>query len=174
RQTTPASHAAVISTTLWMLVALAQAQHLTSKVCSGDPDLGAHAFAGAAANTASYNGMTGIDQYGAHYHDLTLDTVAGGVGAFNFRDGIDHGGPLYATMSPISDVEKYERSIPFLYLYRREIAGSGGHGRWRGGCTIASGWVGHDTSMSTIASGGLIKSVTQGLGLAGGHPATGG
>jgi len=26
-----------------------------------------------------------------------------------------------ATMSPISDAEKYERSIPFLYLYRREM-----------------------------------------------------
>jgi N-methylhydantoinase B len=171
---TAASHPAAVSTSLGTLVALAQAQHLASKMCSGDPDLAAHAFAGAAAHTASYNGMSGVDQYGAHYHDLTLDTVAGGVGAFNFRDGIDHGGPLYATMSPISDVEKYERSIPFLYLYRREIAGSGGHGRWRGGCTLASGWVGHETSTSTIASGGLIKSVTQGLGLAGGQPATGG
>ena len=51
---------------------------------------------------------------------------------------------------------------------------SGGHGRWRGGCTIASVWVGHRTEHSTVASGGLIKSVTQGHGLAGGHPATGG
>ena len=68
-------------------------------------------------------------------------------------------------MSPISDVEKYERSIPFLYLYRREIAGSGGHGRWRGGCTIASGWVGHDTSMSTIAIS--IKRTTRTRGIHG-------
>lgn len=171
---TAASHPSAVSTSLGTLVALAQAQLLASKMCSGDPVLAAHAFAGAAAHTASYNGMSGIDQYGGHYHDLTLDTVAGGVGAFNFRDGIDHGGPLYATMSPISDAEKYERAIPFLYLYRREIAGSGGHGRWRGGCTIASAWVGHKTNASTIASGGLIKSVTQGLGLAGGYPATGG
>jgi N-methylhydantoinase B len=143
-------------------------------MCSGDPQLRLHAFAGAAAHTASYNGMSGIDQYGGHYHDLTLDTVAGGVGAFAFRDGIDHGGPLYATMSPISDAEKYERSIPFLYLYRREMPESGGHGRWRGGCTLASAWVGHKTNESTVASGGLIKSVTQGIGLAGGRPATGG
>ena len=171
---TAASHPSAVSTSLGTLVALAQAQNLASKMCAADPELSRHAFAGGAAHTASYNGMSGIDQYGGHYHDLTLDTVAGGVGAFSFRDGIDHGGPLYAAMSPISDVEKYERSIPFLYLYRREMPTSGGHGRWRGGCTIASAWVGHRTEDSTIASGGLIKSVTQGHGLAGGHPATGG
>jgi N-methylhydantoinase B len=171
---TSASHPSAVSTSLGTLVALAQAQNLASKMCAADPELSRHAFAGGAAHTASYNGMSGIDQYGGHYHDLTLDTVAGGVGAFSFRDGIDHGGPLYATMSPISDVEKYERSIPFLYLYRREMPTSGGHGEWRGGCTLASAWVGHRTEHSTVASGGLIKSVTQGLGLAGGHPATGG
>ena len=171
---TAASHPSAVSTSLGTLVALAQAQNLASKMCAADPELSRHAFAGGAAHTASYNGMSGIDQFGGHYHDLTLDTVAGGVGAFSFRDGIDHGGPLYAAMSPISDVEKYERSIPFLYLYRREMPTSGGHGRWRGGCTIASAWVGHRTEHSTIASGGLIKSVTQGHGLAGGHPATGG
>lgn len=171
---TSAAHPSAVSTSLGTLVALAQSQHLASKMCSGDPALAAHVFAGGAAHTASYNGMSGINQYGGHYHDLTLDTVAGGVGAFSFRDGIDHGGPLYATMSPISDAEKYERSIPFLYLYRREMPASGGHGRWRGGCTLASAWVGHDTHESTVASGGLIKSVTQGIGLAGGQPATGG
>ena len=171
---TSAQHPAAVSTSLGTLVALAQAHNLVSKMVSAHPDLEGHGFAAAAAHTASYNGMSGIDQYGGHYHDLTLDTVAGGIGGFASRDGIHHGGPIYASMSPIADVEKYEQVVPFLYLYRREVADSGGHGEHRGGCTLVSAWVGHKTKDSVVASGGLLKSVTQGHGLVGGFPATGG
>jgi N-methylhydantoinase B len=64
--------------------------------------------------------------------------------------------------------------IPFLFAYRRELPFSGGHGRWRGGVTLSTAWVGHKTDTSYIGSGGMLKSVTTGLGLCGGYPATAG
>ncbi len=171
---TSADHPAAVSSALGTLVTLTQAHNLGAKMVSGLDPLARHAFASPSAHTTSNNAMFGTDQYGNPFADLTLDTVAGGVGAFNFRDGIDHGGPVFAVSNRISDVEKYEQTLPFLYLYRRELPESGGHGRWRGGVTFACGWVGHRTKSSFIASGGLLKSVTQGMGIAGGYPATGG
>ncbi len=171
---TSATHPSAVSSSLGTLVSLTQAHNLGSKMVSGDPALSRHAFAAPSAHTTSYNGLFGVDQYGNPYADLPLDTVAGGVGAFNFRDGIDHGGPIFAVAGRISDVEKYEQQIPFLYVYRKELPDSGGHGRWRGGVTFVASWVGHKTDSSFIASGGLLKSVTQGMGVCGGFPATGG
>ncbi|MCU1429950.1 MAG: hypothetical protein JWL83_3950 [Actinomycetia bacterium] len=171
---TSASHPSAVSTSLGTLVALTQAHNLGAKMVSGAGELSTHAFASPSAHTTSNNAMFGTDQYGNPFADLTLDTVAGGVGAFNHRDGIDHGGPVFAVAGRISDVEKYEQTLPFLYLYRRELPESGGHGRWRGGVTFACAWVGHKTANSFIASGGLLKSVTQGMGICGGYPATGG
>jgi N-methylhydantoinase B len=100
--------------------------------------------------------------------------LAGGLGAFNHRDGIDFGGRITGVGGKFSDVERFEQVIPCLFVYRRELPYSGGHGRWRGGATLATMWVGHKTPLSHIGSGGLLKSVTTGLGLCGGYPATSG
>lgn len=87
---------------------------------------------------------------------------------------MDHGGAISSTMNPVGGVEIWEREIPFLYLYRRELPYSGGHGKWRGGATFVTGWIGHKTDDSYISSGGLYQAVTLGTGLAGAPPATGG
>jgi N-methylhydantoinase B len=106
--------------------------------------------------------------------DSSLDLLAGGIGAFNHRDGIDYGGSVLAVAHHFSDVEKFEQVIPFLYLYRRESQDSGGHGKWRGGVTYSAAWVGHKVDDATCQISGLAKSVTGGIGMGGGYPATGG
>ena len=156
------------------LIAINQAHCLGGKMLSGDPELARHAFATTSGHSLSNNSMFGVDQYGNRYADTTLDTLAGGIGAFSHRDGIDFGGRITGVGGKFSDVERFEQVIPFLFVYRRELPYSGGHGRWRGGVTLATSWVGHNTNESYIGSGGMLKSVTTGLGLCGGYPATAG
>jgi N-methylhydantoinase B len=81
---------------------------------------------------------------------------------------------MSATMNPVGSAEAMEREIPMLFLYRREATDSGGHGRWRGGACLVSAMVGHRSPEHYISSGGLAQSVTQGIGVLGGWPATGG
>src|SRR5205814_377239 len=81
----------------------------------------------------TYTQIFGIDRGGSPYANFPFDGIGGGSGACSFRDGVDHGGGLISTLLRIGNAEEWERVIPFLYLYRRELATSGGHGRWRGG-----------------------------------------
>jgi N-methylhydantoinase B len=151
-----------------------QAQVLAAKMASGDPELAGHAFASSGLHTISNNGVTMEGPGGHRIGDNFLDMLAGGIGAFDHRDGIDYGGGPLAVAHHFSDVEKFEQAIPFLYLYRRELPHSGGHGRFRGGATLAAAWVGHKDDTVLVSSSGFVKSVTMGVGLCGGYPATGG
>jgi N-methylhydantoinase B len=169
-----ASHPSAVSTSLGSVATINQAQVLASKMVSGDQELSTHAFASSTFHTMSTNGVMWRDPSGHPVGDAILDMCAGGVGAFNHRDGIDFGGGPLAVANHFSDVEKFEQVIPFLYLYRRELPYSGGHGRWRGGVTLSAAWVGHKNDTVAIGATGFVKSVTMGLGVCGGLPASGG
>ena len=169
-----ATHPSAVSMSMASVATVNQAQALASKMVSGHPGLAVHGFASSTLHTISNNGVTYNDAHGNPVGDNFLDMLAGGIGAFNFRDGIDYGGSPTTVAHHFSDVEKFEQSIPFLYLYRREVPLSGGHGRWRGGVTYAAAWTGHKTDFLLVSSSGFIKSVTMGLGICGGLPATGG
>src|SRR5262249_52110403 len=103
-----------------------------------------------------------------------LDMLAGGVGAFNHRDGIDYGGSISAVAHHFSDVEKFERDTPYLYLFRRELPAAAGHGRYRGGTTYAAARGGPPDGHLRISSTGFVKALSMGVGTCGGYPATGG
>lgn len=169
-----ACHPAAISTSLGLGMSLVQAQHLAAKMLSSSEESRRHVFAASGLHTLIYNHMFGVDRNGTPFAHFPFDGTVGGIGAFAFRDGIDHGGGAFSAVNPVGSVEAYEQEIPFLYLYRRELSDSGGHGRWRGGATFVSAWTGHKSSSVFISSGGLIPSVTQGIGLLGGFPSSGG
>lgn len=171
---TAAHHPAAVSTSLGLVVALVQAQYLNAKMLSTNEETAHHTFGVSGCATLIYNHTFGVDQYGAPTANFPLDGIVGGLGAFPWRDGLAHGGTMSSTMNPVGSVESMEREVPMLYLYRREAADSGGHGRWRGGACIVSAMVGHRSPEHYISSGGLAQSVTQGMGLLGGWPATGG
>jgi len=171
---TSARHPAAVSTSIGLTTAGAQAHYLAAKMLSADPESREHVFAATMLHTLVVNHMFGTDQYGQTYAHFPFDSNVGATGAFTFRDGIDHGGGILSTINPVGSCEGYEREIPFLYLFRREMPASGGHGQWRGGCSFVSGLTGHGTEESFISSGGLFQTVTQGIGLVGGFPATAG
>ncbi|HZO06211.1 MAG TPA: hydantoinase B/oxoprolinase family protein [Solirubrobacterales bacterium] len=171
---TAAHHPAAVSTSLGLVVALVQAQYLNAKMLSTNEETAHHTFGVSGCATLIYNHTFGVDQYGNPTANFPLDGIVGGLGAFPWRDGLDHGGTMSSTMNPVGSVESMEREVPMLYLYRREATDSGGHGRWRGGACIVSAMVGHRSPEHYISSGGLAQSVTQGMGLLGGWPATGG
>lgn len=171
---TSASHPAAVSTSIGSVSTVNHAHLLAAKMVSGHPELSRHAFAASALHTMSTTAPSWRDQHGNLIGDSILDMLAGGTGAFAHRDGIDYGGCSFAIANHVSDVEKFEQVIPLLYLFRRENPGSGGHGRFRGGVTYSAGWVGHGSDSLAMHATGNAKSVTMGLGVAGGFPGTGG
>ncbi|MBL8583798.1 MAG: hydantoinase B/oxoprolinase family protein, partial [Rhizobiaceae bacterium] len=132
---TSARHPAAVSTSIGMCTAGAQAHYLAAKMLSADPELAKHVFAASCLHTLVVNQVFGREENGTPYANFPFDSVVGAIGAFTFRDGIDHGGGILSTMNPVGSCEGYEREIPFLYLYRKEMPASGGHGQFRGGCT---------------------------------------
>jgi N-methylhydantoinase B len=171
---TTASHPAAVSTSIGSVSTVNHAHTLAAKMVSGHPELAQHAFAASALHTMSTTAPSWRNERGDLVGDAILDMLAGGTGAFAHRDGIDYGGCSFAIANHVSDVEKFEQVIPFLYLFRRENAGSGGHGRFRGGVTYSAAWVGHGSESVAMHATGSAKSVTMGLGIAGGFPGTGG
>lgn len=171
---TSAQHPAAVSTSLGTTNAITQAKFVISKMLGSSQSQQKRMLGASAHHTQVYTQMFGVDQQGQPYGNFPFDGIGGGSGACSFRDGIDHGGSIISPKLGIGNVEEWERVIPFLYLYRREVPEGGGHGAWRGGAGIVTGWTGHKTSASFISSGGLFQSATQGKGLSGGYPGTGG
>jgi N-methylhydantoinase B len=171
---TAARHPSAVSTSIGLVVAILQGQHLNMKMLSTNPVTAHQTFGASACATLIYNHTFGIDQYGNPTANFPLDGIVGGLGAFPWRDGLEHGGTMSSTMNPVGSAEAMEREVPFLYLYRREAVDSGGHGRWRGGACLVAAMIGHRSPEHYISSGGLVQSVTQGIGVLGGWPAAGG
>jgi len=171
---TSARHPAAVSTSIGLVVAIVQAQHVNMKMLSTTPETAHQTFGASACATLIYNHTFGVDQYGNQTANFPMDGIVGGLGAFPWRDGLEHGGTMSSTMNPVGSAEAIEREIPFLFLYRREAVDSGGHGQWRGGACLVSAMVGHRSPEHYISSGGLAQSVTQGIGVLGGWPAAGG
>jgi N-methylhydantoinase B len=171
---TTASHPAAVSTSMGSVSTVNQAQVLAAHMVSGDDELAGHAFSSSAMHTMSTTAPSWEDERGNRIGDAILDMLAGGLGAFNHRDGIDYGGTSFSVANHFSDVEKFEQVIPFLYLFRRELPECGGHGRFRGGVTLSAAWVGHGGRGVAMSATGNAKSVTMGIGVCGGFPGTGG
>jgi N-methylhydantoinase B len=100
------------------------------------------------------------------------DFFSGGGGARTFADGVDSGGIFHSMASQISNAETVESRVPVLQVYRRELADSGGPGRFRGGVAVEFATIPHKmpiepAGLNTIGSG---ISVPTGRGLSGGHP----
>jgi N-methylhydantoinase B len=100
------------------------------------------------------------------------DFFSGGGGARTFADGVDSGGIFHSMASQIANAETVESRVPVLQVYRRELADSGGPGRFRGGVAVEFATTPHrmpiePAGLNTIGSG---ISVPTGRGLSGGHP----
>jgi N-methylhydantoinase B len=137
---------------------------------SEDTDLRRRAMAGP-SSLFPVNIISGLDRHGVPYGTLNLDPMGGGLGAMAFRDGQDTGGQLWDPISIMPNVEYAEQYFPVLYLYRRELADSGGAGTFRGGNSAVLAFTPHkveSVEVNVSASGWAVPTA---LGLFGGYPA---
>src|SRR5258708_24095072 len=112
----------------------------------------------------------GIDQWGERYGYLLVDPIGGAIGAFSHADGISTGGQARTPICKLPNVEHTEQSFPVLFLYRKEIADSGGAGKFRGGLSAESCFIPHGTDQikqGTLSSGNAVPTST---GMMGGYP----
>lgn len=115
---------------------------------------------------------SGINQHGEPFGTVLLDMMCSAVGAFSFRDGVGTGGYPFDPRVPCTNVEDSERLMPFLYLYRHELADSGGAGKFRGGNggVLGLAVLGSDRIVHSTAGGGCAAPTANGL--FGGYPST--
>jgi N-methylhydantoinase B len=135
------------------------------------PELRNEAFAPSGGSVFPMSAIGGVDQWGNEFGTGFLDPLAGAVGAFPNRDGVDTGGTFYEPRTIIGNVEQIEQMFPVLYLYRREMPDSGGAGRFRGGNSGAFAVVAHGIETIHHAPSAAGCAVPTSFGIAGGSPA---
>ena len=112
----------------------------------------------------------GIDQWGERYGYLLVDPIGGAIGAFSVADGINTGGQSRTPICQLPNIEHTEQSFPLLFLYRKELADSGGAGEYRGGLSAESCFIPHNTetvTQDTLSSGNAVPTSS---GMMGGYP----
>jgi N-methylhydantoinase B len=112
--------------------------------------------------------LSGVDRDGGPFGTFLLDSTAGGGGAYADHDGLDASGDFCVPRPGISNVESNEANGPFLYLYRRLLADTGGAGRMRGGTTVGLALTPHDTEALHAMVVGHGSRVPNSTGLFGG------
>ena len=98
-----------------------RATSISKMLMSGPEDLQRRAnAAGGSAVVSFWFGAGPRPQRALHACRLPGDVVAGALGAFPHRDGVDIGGAWWWPNNPSGNVEEWEDAMPVLYLYRRE------------------------------------------------------
>ena len=163
--------ASVTNSQIGNLIGGALANQVVGRMLLSSPSLASEVFATCGASVFPLSAIAGIDARGQAFGTGFLDPMAGAIGAFNGRDGIDTGGVHWEPKSIMGNVEEQENSLPILYLYRRELPDSGGAGRFRGGNGAEFAVVPHGVSAIHHAPSAAGCAVPTGAGLAGGYPA---
>lgn len=112
----------------------------------------------------------GLNQYGEPFATMYLDSLGWGGPAFANRDGIDTGGGFIVVAGGFNDVENQEMRQPLFYLWRREVADSGGAGEHRGGNGIEYALATYDTEVLQATLGSHGVSLPNCTGVFGGYP----
>jgi N-methylhydantoinase B len=143
---------------------------VSKMLMSGPEDLQKRANAAGGQSVCSFWFGAGLDRNGRFVVQPPGDVVAGALGAFPHRDGVDVGGAWWWPNNPSGNAEEWESALPILYLYRREHSGAGGAGRWRGGNSLESAFLIHKTDEMMVQLVSLDHAVNCAIGLGGGLP----
>jgi N-methylhydantoinase B len=143
---------------------------VSKMLMSGPQDLSRRANGAGGQSIPSFWFGAGNDRKGRFVVQPPGDVVAGALGAFPDRDGVDIGGAWWWPNNPSGNTEEWEDALPMLYLYRRERQGSGGPGRWRGGNSLETAVVLHKTDEMLVQLVSLDNAINCALGLGGGLP----
>ena len=167
----PSFPASVTNSQIGNLIGGALANVVIGKMLLAAPSLREEVFAVCGDSVFPLSAIAGVDAAGQTFGTGFLDPMAGAIGAFPHRDGIDTGGVHWEPKSIMGNVEQIEQSFPILYLYRREVADSGGAGQFRGGNSAAFAIVPHGVQQLFHAPSAAGCAVPTSAGLAGGYPA---
>jgi N-methylhydantoinase B len=162
--------AAVTTLTALIVSVNVSMQAMSRMVLCGTGEVRETALASGGQSMGTWYVVAGTDRRGRFVTEVAGDSLHGAIGAFAERDGIDTGGSWWWPNSLAGEAEEWEQSIPFLYLYRREVPDSGGPGRWRGGNGSQVAVVGHKTGDATAQLNGADPGVNVTPGLVGGYP----
>ena len=167
--TYPAAVSAAPALTLLQTIALAGLVISKMLACSSDEQLRSEVQSCMGAAMYPVSAFSGIDQRGAPYASFLLDPVGAALAGSPWRDGVDTGGWPWDLQSTMPNVEDNEWFYPILYLWRKELADSGGAGKFRGGNSGEIAFVPHGTDLISLftASG---HCAVPGPGLHGGLP----
>ncbi|MBI2881734.1 MAG: hydantoinase B/oxoprolinase family protein [Candidatus Tectomicrobia bacterium] len=141
-----------------------------SRMMGADPAHRPHLQAATRGAITIFN-LGGWNQYKERFGTMLLDSLAGGGGAFSYKDGVHAAGSHPIPIPNIANVETTENIAPILYLYRSLIPDTGGPGRHRGGVSCGLAFTVHDVEE---LSGVLVShgtKVPNAQGLSGGLPA---
>jgi N-methylhydantoinase B len=167
-----ATHPASVSTApvQAMEISLYPAYNVLSKMIYADPEMRRDIMCIGGTSQWPATLFRGIDQWGERYGYLLVDPIGGAVGAFSAGDGISTGGQARTPICKLPNIEHTEQTFPLLFLYRKEVADSGGAGKWRGGLSAESCFIPHRTDkvvQDTLSSGNAVPTST---GMMGGYP----
>lgn len=143
--TYPAAVSAAPALTLLQTIALAGLVISKMLACSSDSQLRSEVQSCMGAAMYPVAAISGTDQHGGSYSSFLLDGVGAALAGLSWRDGVDTGGWPWDLQSTMPNVEDQEAIYPILYLWRRELADSGGAGRFRGGNSAEFAWIPHKT-----------------------------
>jgi N-methylhydantoinase B len=127
-------------------------------------------MAAGANSTMAVNIVSATNQWGDHVGRTTMDAFLGGIGAQDVRDGVDTGGHAWGPKAMAPNLEHNELHFPYLYLWRREAADSGGAGCFRGGNSASVCMVPHRAERLTHDVTAWGMEVPTSAGLFGGEP----
>jgi N-methylhydantoinase B len=168
----PSFPASVTNSQIGNLIGGALANAVLGKMLLSAPGLRDEVFAVCGDSVFPMSAIGGVDEQGNPFGTGFLDRMAGAIGAFPSRDGVDTGGVHWEPKSIMGNVEQIEQNLPVLYLYRRELPDSGGAGKYRGGNSGAFAVIAHGIDTIYHAPSAAGCAVPTGVGLSGGYPAS--
>ncbi|MBM4463360.1 MAG: hypothetical protein FJ012_08500 [Chloroflexi bacterium] len=116
-------------------------------------------------------GLTGKDHYGRDYSFLSTEPAGAlGGGAFAIRDGVISEG-IWQPDTDMGNVEIWELMLPTLWLGRRLLPDSCGHGKYRSGYSLISTFMIYKTPVLAIQSGASSQTdkIYPNMGMFGGY-----
>ncbi len=123
---------------------------------------------GASFNVQVVSGLNRDQSFFAH---LILDIMAGGMGALNDRDGADTAQNHWSPKGSVANIESTEMLYPLMFLWRREVADSGGPGEFRGGLGVEDAMISYGVERVDTVHLSAGHGPRDCLGIAGGYPA---
>jgi N-methylhydantoinase B len=152
------------------ILVLTAAQHVLAQMCLAS-DTHRDEACGNIGASFNYPVFAGAGRNGDFFATLVMDGLAGGVGGGPTRDGENTDHNQWCVKNMIANVETAEMLFPLLYLWRREVADSGGPGRFRGGVGMAEAIMPWEIGGMVHVNVGCGTGPRNTLGLAGGLPA---